>query len=102
MLKIFSNHLFILYREDKLKTLCIVMGIKQQYEPDLSYELPTDIVKEILVICMRLREAIYQFKGLFINLFVWCLKNVIPLKGIVGTIQATNTTIVDRIVNRSL
>ncbi|VDI00514.1 Hypothetical predicted protein, partial [Mytilus galloprovincialis] len=44
-----------LKRGDKIRKLCTVMGIKEEYDPDPTYELTTDNVKKILAIYMRFR-----------------------------------------------
>ena len=38
-----------------IKSLCSVMGMKHEYDPDHTYELTTDNVEKILAIHMRFR-----------------------------------------------
>ena len=45
-----------MYREEKIKKLCGVMGVEGRCnDPDDSYELTTDNLKKILAIHMRFR-----------------------------------------------
>ncbi|XP_022806308.1 E3 ubiquitin-protein ligase rnf213-alpha-like [Stylophora pistillata] len=51
----FATNIETSKKEDKIRQLCSVLGVKQEHDPDKAYELTTDNVKKILAIHMRFR-----------------------------------------------
>lgn len=50
-------HYILLYRIEKIKRLCRIVGNKDLRDPDSTYELTTDNVKKMMAIYMRFRYS---------------------------------------------